>query len=62
MIDPKYDLGIVYLTNMRHSLYINGNFEGTNYLWSDFGNVISLIYDTFITNQMNVSKLDIFIF
>jgi len=31
---------------MRHSLIINGHFIGTDYLCSDFGNVVSLIYES----------------
>lgn len=44
VIDPKYNLAIVLLTNKRHSPYINGNFEDSSQVTGNYTKVITTVY------------------
>jgi len=48
VIDPKYDLSIILLTNMRHSLFINGRFIADVFETGIYGSIINLIYESFL--------------
>ncbi len=48
VIDPKYDLSVILLTNKKHSNCINGEFEGDNFQTGMFGSVMQLIYESFL--------------
>jgi CubicO group peptidase (beta-lactamase class C family) len=59
VIDPKYDLAIVLLTNARHSK-IDGDdkefvFKGKQFETGQYGSIISLIYEA-ILNQKSMVK------
>lgn len=45
LIDPKYNLAIVLLTNKKHSNYENGKFSGDNYATGKYYPIIDLVYD-----------------
>eukprot|EP01022_Parablepharisma_sp_SALTPOND_P020671 TRINITY_DN3832_c0_g1_i1.p1 TRINITY_DN3832_c0_g1~~TRINITY_DN3832_c0_g1_i1.p1 ORF type:complete len:574 (+),score=34.80 TRINITY_DN3832_c0_g1_i1:52-1722(+) len=51
VIDPKYDLSIVLLTNKKHSKYYDGKFEGDTFATGKYGDIVQLIYEAFLTNQ-----------
>jgi len=48
VIDPKYDLTIILLTNKKHSAYYKGNFEGDSFATGKYGDVMQLIYEAFL--------------
>lgn len=50
VIDPKHDLSIILLTNKKHSLFINGNYEGDKFQTGQYGDVMQLIYEAFLDN------------
>jgi N-acetylmuramoyl-L-alanine amidase len=59
VIDPKYDLAIVLLTNARHSKIVGDDkafvFKGKQFETGQYGSIISLIYET-ILNQQSMAK------
>ena len=48
VIDPKYSLSIILLTNKRHSQFINGEFISDQFETSQYGPIIDLVYQSFI--------------
>ncbi|CAM4975309.1 unnamed protein product [Rotaria socialis] len=45
VIDPKYSIAIILLTNKRHSLYINGTFDGEMFETGKYGKIMTLVYE-----------------
>ncbi len=48
VIDPKYDLTIVLLTNKKHSRYYKGEFEGDAFSTGQYGDIVQLVYEAMI--------------
>ncbi len=48
LIDPKYNLAIVLLTNKKHSKYTNGKFAGDSFATGQYHQIIDLIYKSLI--------------
>ncbi len=52
VIDPQYDLVIVYLTNQKHSPVKEGRrrlyFEGDRFRASRFGRIVTRVYEAFL--------------
>lgn len=46
LIDPEYNLAIVYLTNKKHTPYINGKFSGDKFISGQYNKIIDLIYQS----------------
>ncbi len=44
VIDPRYNLAIILLTNKRHSPFVNGNFVDANQSTGNYTKVISSVY------------------
>ncbi len=51
LIDPKYELVIVLLTNKKHSEIIDGRFDGDKYQTGMYGSIVSLVYEAFLENK-----------
>lgn len=45
IIDPKYDLAIVLLTNKRYTPCFNGIFEEEKYEIEKYGKIMTLVYE-----------------
>lgn len=45
VIDPKYNLAIILLTNKKHSPCINGVFAGDSYATGQYTKIITLVYE-----------------
>lgn len=45
LIDPKYDLTIILLTNKKHSIYKSGEFTGDKFATGRYAPIIDLIYE-----------------
>lgn len=45
VIDPKYSLSIVLLTNKRHTPFLNGMYESEKYETGKYGKIMSLVYE-----------------
>lgn len=50
LIDPKYNLTIILLTNKKHSIYKNGGFAGDKFATGKYYPVIDLVYQS-MTNR-----------
>lgn len=50
VIDPKHDLGVILLTNKKHSEIVNGEFIGDYFETGKYGSVMNLIYESFLNN------------
>lgn len=48
VIDPKYNLAIILLTNKKHSPCIDGIFEGDSYATGQYTKIISLVYEALL--------------
>lgn len=48
VIDPKYSLAIVLLTNKRHTRCINGTFDGEKFQTGNYGKIMTLVYESLI--------------
>jgi CubicO group peptidase (beta-lactamase class C family) len=46
VIDPKYSISIVLLTNKRHTPCVNGIFEGEKYETGKYGKIMTLVYES----------------
>lgn len=46
LIDPKYDLAIVLLTNKKHSQYKDGKFAGDGFATGNYKQIVDLIYQS----------------
>lgn len=44
LIDPKYNLTIILLTNKKHSIYSNGEFAGDKFATGKYSHIVDLIY------------------
>lgn len=44
VIDPKYNLAIILLTNKRHSPYLNGNFADSSQATGNYTQIITTVY------------------
>ncbi|MGN9165322.1 penicillin binding protein PBP4B [Tissierellaceae bacterium HCP3S3_D8] len=51
VIDPKYDMAIVLLTNKKHSNCVEDKFEGDKFETGKYGSVVSLIYEALLENN-----------
>ncbi|MBP9768495.1 MAG: penicillin binding protein PBP4B [Burkholderiales bacterium] len=51
LIDPKYNLIIVLLTNKKHSTYRNGQFAGDGFATGKYAPIIDLIYQALPETQ-----------
>ncbi|MBP9742439.1 MAG: penicillin binding protein PBP4B [Burkholderiales bacterium] len=51
VIDPKYNLAIILLTNKKHSSCINGVFMGDNYATGQYTKIITLVYEALLTKD-----------
>ena len=47
IIDPKYSLVIILLTNKRHSPFINGSFISDKFQTGNYGQIMTLVYQLF---------------
>lgn len=57
LIDPKYQLVIILLTNKKHSTYQNGRFAGDSFATGKYAPIIDLIYQALPEAQnLNISK------
>jgi len=45
VIDPKYSMAIVLLTNKRHTPYVNGIFDGEKFETGTYGKIMTLVYE-----------------
>ena len=45
VIDPKYNLAIILLTNKKHSQFANGSFAGDNYATGKYTSIITQAYE-----------------
>jgi N-acetylmuramoyl-L-alanine amidase len=54
LIDPKYDLAIVLLTNKKHSQYKDGKFTGDSFATGAYHQIIDLIYQSLDSNVKNI--------
>ncbi|UJR16618.1 hypothetical protein I4U23_003518 [Adineta vaga] len=45
VIDPKYSLAIILLTNKRHTPCVNGIFAGEKYETGNYGKIMTLVYE-----------------
>jgi CubicO group peptidase (beta-lactamase class C family) len=50
VIDPKYSLSIILLTNKRHSPFINGTFDSDKYQISQYGPVMTRVYQSLFSS------------
>jgi CubicO group peptidase (beta-lactamase class C family) len=50
VIDPKYSMAIILLTNKRHSPCINGTFDGEKYETGKYGKIMTLVYESMLSN------------
>jgi CubicO group peptidase (beta-lactamase class C family) len=57
VIDPKYSIGIVLLTNKRHTPCINGIFEGEKYEIGNYGKIMTLIYESMLLHKQSTEEL-----
>jgi CubicO group peptidase (beta-lactamase class C family) len=57
IVDPKYSIAIVLLTNKRHTPCINGIFEGEKYEIGNYGKIMTLIYETILLNKQSTDEL-----
>lgn len=49
IIDPEYDLGVILLTNKKHSKVVKGStFEGDAFQTGMYGNIASMVYESFL--------------
>lgn len=44
LIEPKYNLTIILLTNKKHSIYNNGEFAGDKFATGKYSHIVDLIY------------------
>jgi N-acetylmuramoyl-L-alanine amidase len=51
VIDPKYDMTIILLTNKKHSPCPEGKFEGDKFETGKYGSIVSLIYEALLENR-----------
>jgi CubicO group peptidase (beta-lactamase class C family) len=51
IIDPKYSLVIILLTNKRHTPCVNGIFDGEKYETGKYGKIMTLIYESMLLNK-----------
>lgn len=51
LVDPKYNLAIVLLTNKKHSIYQNGKFAGDIFATGQYYPIINLIYNALPSTQ-----------
>lgn len=45
VIDPKYNLAIILLTNKKHSDFVNGNFTGDFFETGKYSKIITMVYE-----------------
>lgn len=50
LIDPKYNLTIILLTNKKHSIYKSGEFAGDKFATGKYYPVIDLVYQSIINH------------
>jgi N-acetylmuramoyl-L-alanine amidase len=55
LIDPKYDMAIILLTNKKHSDYKNGAFAGDKFATGNYAPIINLIYQA-LPDAKRISK------
>ena len=53
IIDPKYDLAIILLTNKKNTPCVDGKFSGDAFETGLYGSVVTLIYEAFLENRTN---------
>lgn len=53
IIDPKYDLAIILLTNKKNTPCVDGKFIGDTFETGLYGSVVTLIYEAFLENRNN---------
>lgn len=51
VIDPKYALAIILLTNKRHTPCINGVFDGEKYETGKYGKIMTLVYESMLLHH-----------
>lgn len=61
IIDSKYDMAIILLTNKKHSPCPEGIFEGDKFETGKYGSIISLIYEALLENKNTESNSSSFI-
>ena len=49
VIDPQYSLAIILLTNKKHSPFINGTFEGDQFLTGNYAQIMTLVYESLLS-------------
>ncbi|CAF1323792.1 unnamed protein product [Didymodactylos carnosus] len=57
VIDPKYSMAIILLTNKRHTLCINGTFDGEKYETGKYGKIVTLVYESMLVHKHSNLKL-----
>ncbi len=55
LIDPKYDLAIVLLTNKKHSQYKDGKFAGDAFATGSYKQIVDLIYQSLDNNTKSIN-------
>jgi CubicO group peptidase (beta-lactamase class C family) len=51
VMDPKYSMAIILLTNLRHTRFINGTFEGQNYTAGNYGKIMTMVYESMLLHK-----------
>ncbi|CAF1094157.1 unnamed protein product [Didymodactylos carnosus] len=51
VIDPKYSMAIILLTNKRHTPCINGTFDGEKYETGKYGKIMTLVYESLLIHK-----------
>lgn len=55
LIDPKYNLAIVLLTNKKHSQYKDGKFAGDSFATGSYHQIVDLIYQSLDAKVVNIN-------
>ncbi|CAF1075687.1 unnamed protein product [Adineta steineri] len=53
VIDPKYSIAIILLTNKRHTPCINGIFDGEKYETGKYGKIMTMAYESILSIPNN---------
>ena len=56
VIDPKYSLAIILLTNKKHSPCINGTFDGDKYETGKYGKIMTIVYQSMFSRKQHGNK------